>query len=78
MTASTTTPSDTSSPQDRKAFHETDVTAERADTIYQKGKERVLLAEESFETYVRAHPIKSVLVASGIGLACGVLLGRKR
>lgn len=84
MTALAMNPPDVLSPQSRKSFPESDVTMdgghgeERARSVYQKGKEKALQAEEHFENYVRAHPVKSVLIATGVGLAFGVLLGRKR
>ena len=46
--------------------------------MYQRGKDTVVQAEQKFETYVSANPIKSVLVAAGVGLAVGLLVGRRR
>jgi len=58
---------------------------DRALPAYERGKEKLALAKEKlvvaekgFETYVRAHPVRSVLVATGVGVLFGVLLGRRR
>ncbi len=81
MTAMTTNTPDI---QARKTIGESDAAcdgmnvSERARNLYRKGKDKVLEAEDNFETYVGAHPIKTVLVAGGIGLAVGFLLGRRR
>ncbi|MEY2807396.1 MAG: YqjD family protein [Planctomycetia bacterium] len=52
--------------------------AEAQRSLYQRGKDTVVQAEQKFETYVSANPIKSVLVAAGVGLAVGLLVGRRR
>jgi ElaB/YqjD/DUF883 family membrane-anchored ribosome-binding protein len=84
MNTTGTTSTDVRSPPSRKSTIEPEVATdgpdfeERLRSVYQKGKEKAQHAEESFENYVRAHPIKSVLFASGIGLVVGVLLGRRR
>lgn len=84
MSASTTTSPELLATTGRKPFTdgETMPEATRADerirNLYRKGKEKAIEAEESFESYVRTHPVKSVLVASGVGLALGFLLGRRR
>jgi hypothetical protein len=81
MTAMTPNP-DVLPTQGRKVFPESDFATEVANgetrSFYQKGKEKVLRAEENFEGYVRAHPIKTVLMATGVGLVIGALLGRRR
>jgi ElaB/YqjD/DUF883 family membrane-anchored ribosome-binding protein len=70
--------------QGRKTFADQEPMAEnmhaeeRVRNLYRKGKDKAIEVEENFETYVRAHPIKTVLVASGVGLAIGFLLGRRR
>jgi ElaB/YqjD/DUF883 family membrane-anchored ribosome-binding protein len=43
-----------------------------------KGKERLKKYEQRFEDYVAEHPVKSVLIAAGAGLAIGWLVTRKR
>lgn len=54
---------------------------ERAQTLFQRTRERAVELEGEFEGYVREHPVKSVVVASaigaGVGLLVGVLLGRR-
>ena len=47
-----------------------------ANEYYEQGRERVTEFEESLETYVRNQPIKSVMMAVGVGLFLGVLLRR--
>jgi ElaB/YqjD/DUF883 family membrane-anchored ribosome-binding protein len=46
--------------------------------LYQRGKDAAVQAEQKFENYVSAHPVKSVLIAAGVGMAVGLLLGRRR
>jgi ElaB/YqjD/DUF883 family membrane-anchored ribosome-binding protein len=41
---------------------------------YEQGRERFMEAEDSFEEYVREHPIKSVLIALGVGYLIGKFL----
>lgn len=83
MTASPNAPSEIL-PQGRKSLADLDVRAgetngeERVRHFYEKGKEKALHAEENFENYVRTHPVKSVLIATGVGVTLGFLLGRKR
>jgi len=48
---------------------------ERASDAYQRVKARAVDTEAEFEDYVRQHPVKSVLVAAGVGAGIGVLLG---
>lgn len=84
MTASPTNSPDILVPTGRKVLTDTESLLEsngadeRIRNLYRKGKEKAIEAEESFESYVRAHPVKSVLVASSVGLAVGFLLGRRR
>jgi ElaB/YqjD/DUF883 family membrane-anchored ribosome-binding protein len=51
---------------------------ERARNLYLRGKDKVVHAEKQFEGYVAANPVKSVLIAVGVGAAVGFLIGRKR
>jgi len=48
---------------------------ERAGALTQRVKEGARQKEEQFEGYVREHPVKSVLVAAGIGAGVGLLIG---
>jgi ElaB/YqjD/DUF883 family membrane-anchored ribosome-binding protein len=54
---------------------------ERVGEMAQRVKERAVEEEARFEDYIRQHPVKSVLVAAGIGagvgLVIGALLGRR-
>lgn len=51
---------------------------EHRGNLYQRGKDAAVQAEQKFENYVSAHPVKSVLIAAGVGMAVGLLLGRRR
>ena len=46
--------------------------------VYEKGQERVKAAKSGFENYVRENPVRSVLVAAGVGALVGFLLGSRR
>jgi ElaB/YqjD/DUF883 family membrane-anchored ribosome-binding protein len=48
---------------------------ERAGDLYQRAKTRAIDKEAEFEDYVKEHPVKSVLVAGGVGAGIGLLLG---
>jgi ElaB/YqjD/DUF883 family membrane-anchored ribosome-binding protein len=48
---------------------------ERAGDLYQRVKTRAVEKEAEFEGYVKDHPVKSVLVAGGIGAGIGLVLG---
>jgi len=52
-------------------------TTEKLQTAWVKGKERLVEGEKRVEHYVVEHPVKSVLIAVGAGVALGWLLGRK-
>ena len=84
MSAMTTTASDVLNPQGRRmvaeegTYKETASAEEANRSLYQRGKEKLIKGEEGFETMVRAHPVRSVLIAAGVGLAIGVILGRRR
>ena len=53
-------------------------TTEKLQSVWVKGKERLVEGEKRFEHYVTENPVKSVLIAVGAGVAVGWLLGRKR
>lgn len=46
-----------------------------AQTLYQRGKERALQWEENLEDTISEQPMRSVLVAAGVGAVVGLLLG---
>jgi ElaB/YqjD/DUF883 family membrane-anchored ribosome-binding protein len=48
---------------------------ERAGDLYQRVKSRAAEKEAEFEGYVKDHPVKSVLVAAGVGAGVGLVLG---
>jgi ElaB/YqjD/DUF883 family membrane-anchored ribosome-binding protein len=50
---------------------------DRASEKYDEGKEKLHDFEESLLKSVRKSPMKSVLIAAGVGLAIGCLWGRR-
>jgi ElaB/YqjD/DUF883 family membrane-anchored ribosome-binding protein len=52
--------------------------AEAARDAYESAKDRVTELEGSLETAIRKHPIRSILVAGGVGLVIGLILTRRR
>jgi len=48
-----------------------------ARSTYERGKEKAVEWEESFEGYVKERPIKSLLVALGVGLIVGAVIARR-
>ena len=53
-------------------------TTEKLQSMWVKSKEGLKAGEKRFENYVSEHPIQSVLIAVGAGVALGWLIGRKR
>jgi ElaB/YqjD/DUF883 family membrane-anchored ribosome-binding protein len=53
-------------------------TTEKLQSVWVRGKERLVEGEKRLEHYVSENPVKSVLIAVGAGVAVGWLLGRKR
>lgn len=51
---------------------------ERVQDAWSRGKDRLQKMEKGFESYVSEHPVQSVLIAAGTGLAIGWLLARRR
>jgi ElaB/YqjD/DUF883 family membrane-anchored ribosome-binding protein len=43
---------------------------------YQAGRDKAVQWEEQLETYVREQPLKSLLIAAGIGVVLGVIWKR--
>jgi ElaB/YqjD/DUF883 family membrane-anchored ribosome-binding protein len=48
---------------------------EKAAGVYHQVKTRAMEKEAEFEGYVKEHPVKSVLVAAGVGAGVGLVLG---
>lgn len=48
---------------------------EKAESLYRRSKQRVETMEGEFEDYVREKPVKSVLIAAGVGAGLGLVLG---
>lgn len=47
-----------------------------AGEYYEQGKEKAMEWEGNVEEYVRQQPLKSVLIAAGVGLVLGILWRR--
>jgi ElaB/YqjD/DUF883 family membrane-anchored ribosome-binding protein len=54
-----------------------DELADNANQLYGRGKERALEWRDSVDHYVQDRPMKSVLIAAGLGLFVGALLARR-
>ena len=52
-----------------------DAVRERARNLAQKAKDRAVELEGEFEGYVRAHPVKAVAMAAGVGALLGFAIG---
>jgi ElaB/YqjD/DUF883 family membrane-anchored ribosome-binding protein len=48
---------------------------EKAETALRRSKERAIEVEHDFEDYVRAQPLKSTLIAAGVGAGLGLVFG---
>ena len=48
---------------------------ERGENLYRRSKERALRMEGEVENYVREKPVKSMLIAAGVGAGLGLVLG---
>jgi ElaB/YqjD/DUF883 family membrane-anchored ribosome-binding protein len=57
--------------------HKLDELADNANQIYGRGKERALEWRDNVDHYVQDRPMKSVLIAAGLGLFVGALLARR-
>ena len=80
MTVSTTVTREplTSTPREPMApsmGESLDHLRERAGDLYRRAKERTIEQEHRVEDYVGQHPLKSVLVAAGVGAGFGLLAG---
>lgn len=43
----------------------------------ERGKERAIAMEEGLESYIQDHPVRSILIAGGVGIVIGALLFRR-
>lgn len=76
MSAQNLNPAELLPHQGRKTIEH--ASSEEARSLYQRGRDTVVQAEQKFEHYVSANPVKSVLIAAGVGVAVGLLIGRRR
>jgi len=51
---------------------------ERLGTLYQSGRKRVIAGAHRTDESIRANPYQSIVIAAGVGLLVGVLLGRRK
>lgn len=42
-----------------------------------RGKEKIVELEEGLEGHVQEHPIRSILIAAGVGVIIGALIARR-
>ncbi len=49
----------------------------RATEAYERGREKATEVEEQVVEYIRAKPLKSVLIAAGVGAFVGILFARR-
>lgn len=54
-----------------------DQAREAASDYYQRAKDKAMEWEEGMEDYVREKPVRSLLIAAGVGLLLGILLRRR-
>ncbi len=54
-----------------------DAAHERITDLYENAKEKVVGGTKHADKIIRANPYRSILVATGVGLLVGVLLGRR-
>jgi ElaB/YqjD/DUF883 family membrane-anchored ribosome-binding protein len=52
-----------------------DQAREKAENLYHRSKDRALEMEGQFEDYVRERPVRSTLIAAGVGAGIGLILG---
>jgi ElaB/YqjD/DUF883 family membrane-anchored ribosome-binding protein len=50
---------------------------DKAAEYYQQGRDKAMEMEHDLEDYVRSQPLKSVLIAAGVGLLLGILWRRR-
>lgn len=51
---------------------------DRMRSLVERGKERARTLQHDTQDYIRENPIRTVLIAAGVGVALGYLLGRRR
>jgi ElaB/YqjD/DUF883 family membrane-anchored ribosome-binding protein len=49
---------------------------EKAQEYYEQGRQKAVELEQNLEEYVRDQPLKSVMIAAGVGLLLGILWRR--
>jgi ElaB/YqjD/DUF883 family membrane-anchored ribosome-binding protein len=50
---------------------------ERMNNLVERGRERAMELENNLEHYVQDQPVKSILIAAGVGLLLGAILARR-
>ncbi len=50
---------------------------EKGREVLEREKERAVELEEGFEMYVQDHPIRSMLIAAGVGVFIGALICKR-
>jgi ElaB/YqjD/DUF883 family membrane-anchored ribosome-binding protein len=57
--------------------HKLDEIAGSAHQLYDRGRERVGELRDSVDVYIKERPMRSVLIAAGVGLCLGLILARR-
>lgn len=57
--------------------HKLDELSSEAQELMERGRERAQVVKDSVSSYVQDRPMKSMLIAAGVGLALGALLARR-
>ena len=60
-----------------RVSHKIDDIATEAQELYGRGRERAVVWKDNVSQYVQDRPMKSVLIAAGVGLALGAILTRR-
>jgi len=61
----------------QKAAGVVDESKQRTAEYYQRGKQEAARFEDQVETYIRENPLKSVMIATGLGVVLGMFLSRR-
>ena len=60
-----------------RATHKIDELKGEAQDLYGRGKDRALELRDNVDHYVQDQPMRSVLIAAGVGLCLGLILARR-
>ena len=55
-----------------------DVAAEKFNSWYKEGREKVVKLEKELENKIREYPLQTVMIAAGVGFLAGYIVSRRR